>query len=200
MAFKTLLNLVKKQPDLAGILTNFSNSNTSGKAFLYKQYYGYLMAVVLRYTSNVHDSEELVNDSFMKIFKYAGGFVQPENPKQLEKAFKGWMARIASRTAIDFINKPRLSVQELEFSEDEHPVTVPEEMMKLNVQDLMKLLGDLPEIQRLVFNLYVIEGFSHAEIGEMLNIQENISRVYLTRAKHKLRLLYHTNMELNGTY
>ncbi len=200
MAFKTLLNLVKKKPDLAGILASFCNNNTSGKELLYKHYYGYVMAVVIRYTSNTHDSEELVNDSFMKIFKYAHSFKQPEDPAQLEKAFKGWIAKISSRTAIDFINKPKLTLQELELTENEHPKTIPEEMMKLNVQDLLKLLNGLPETQRLIFNLYEIEGFSHAEIGEMLGIQENISRVYLTRAKQKLRLLYQVNMESNGTY
>lgn len=200
MALKSLLKLVKSKPDLAKILGDLNNCNTSGKEFLYKQYYGYVMAVIFRYTANIHDSEELVNDTFMKIFKYAPGFKRPENASQLERAFKGWIARIASRTAIDFIKKPKLDIQEFELLEADHPRTYPEEVMKIDVEDLMRLLDGLPEMHRLIFNLYEIEGYSHAEIGEMLSIQEGISRVYLTRAKQKLRLLYQVNVESYGAY
>lgn len=195
-----MLRLMKTNSGLAEILAGFSKNSNSSKEKIYKLFYGYVMAVIVRYISNIHDSEELVNDSFIKIFRYIENFKPPEKPAELEKAFKGWIAKIASRIAIDFIKKPRIDISENEFTDLHHPVTFPEEMLKINVADLMNLLNRLPEIQRLIFNLYEIEGFSHQEISKMLNIKENISRVYLTRAKLRLRTLYQINMEPNGTY
>lgn len=61
---------------------------------------------------------------------------------------------------------------------------------RLGVEDIMKLLKQLPDVQRSIFNLFEIEGYSHEEIGEMLNIPESTSRTYLTRAKQRLRKLY----------
>lgn len=196
----SMMSLVKKKPDLFKILKDFRSNSDFSKEFLYKQYYGYIMGVIVRYTSNIPDSEELVNDSFIKIFNHVQHFKCPADPLVLEKAFKGWIATIASRTAIDFIKKPRLFVCDDEITEMDHPLTFPEEMMRLDLQDLLNLLNKLPEIQRLIFNLYEIEGFSHLEISTMLNIKENISRVYLTRAKQRLKFLYQINMESNGTY
>lgn len=190
----------KKKTSLVDLLRDWNKAGSSAKELVYKHYYGYIMAVIIRYTSNTYDSEELVNDSFIKIFKYANTFIPPKDAEQLEKAFKGWIARIASRTAIDFIKKPKLFIQDCDILNLEHTGTANEEMMHMNVQDIMKLLSELHELHRLIFNLYEIEGFSHAEIGQMLGIKENISRVYLTRAKQKLRLLYELDMKRNGTY
>jgi RNA polymerase sigma-70 factor (ECF subfamily) len=61
---------------------------------------------------------------------------------------------------------------------------------KLFAEDILKLLERLPEIQRIIFNLYEIEGYAHEEIGKMLNIPDSTSRTYLTRAKQRLRKLY----------
>jgi RNA polymerase sigma factor (sigma-70 family) len=190
----------KKQPNLKDLLLDLGKVDSSAKELLYKHYYGYVMAVIIRYTSNPADSEELANDSFMKIFNYAHTFTPPADPAHLEKAFKGWIARIASRTAIDFLNKPRLFIQDIEISENDHPMIIPQQMMNLDVQDILKLISVLPELHRIIFNLYEIEGFSHLEIAQMLGLKENISRAYLTRAKQKLRQLYELENRSYGTY
>ncbi|MNV86643.1 RNA polymerase sigma factor [compost metagenome] len=77
-----------------------------------------------------------------------------------------------------------------DIEEVQQPLTELNAISQLNVQDIMKLLGQLPETHKLIFNMYEIEGFSHDEISKMLNIPESSSRVYLTRAKNKLRMLY----------
>ncbi|WP_233166963.1 RNA polymerase sigma factor [Pedobacter nototheniae] len=152
------------------------------------------MGIILRYTKNISDSEELVNDSFIKIFKNVGNFKAPKNPDELQKTFKGWIAQIASRTAIDKLrsNKAQFYVDDL--GEDEHPVTQVSIASDLHVNDILNLLNHLPDTQRLVFNLYEIEGFAHDEISKLLTIPENSSRVYLTRAKNKLRTLYQNTL------
>ena len=175
---------------LEDYLKGCSENNNKAKEMIYKSFYGYLMGVVLRYVNNRNDAEEVVNDCFVKVFKNIATFTVPEASEELQKAFKGWIAKISSRTAIDFLRskKTRLYVDDIENLQ--HPVTEVNVISQLNVQDIMTLLNGLPETQRIIFNMYEIEGFSHDEISKMLNISGSSSRVYLTRAKNKLRELY----------
>lgn len=152
------------------------------------------MGITLRYTKNTFDSEELVNDSFIKIFRHLSSFKRPENPDELQQSFKGWIAQIASRTAIDRLRTSKAHLYVDDVSEVEHPSTQVSTASHLHVEDILNLLNQLPEMHRLVFNLYEIEGFSHEEISKMLNLSASSSRVYLTRAKNKLRTLYSYNM------
>ncbi|MCX2575018.1 RNA polymerase sigma factor [Pedobacter sandarakinus] len=161
---------------------------------MYKSFYGYLMGIILRYTKNLSDSEELVNDTFIKVFKNIHTFRHPKNPEELQKSFKGWIAQIGCRTAIDKIRGNKIQFYVDDLAEDEHPASQVSVTSDLHVNDIMKLLDQLPDNQRLVFNLYEIEGFAHEEISRMLNIPESSSRVYLTRSKSKLRSLYLNTM------
>nr|WP_262707092.1 RNA polymerase sigma factor [Pedobacter schmidteae] len=161
---------------------------------VYKSFYGYLMGVTLRYVDDRNDAEELVNDSFIKVFKSIGQFNAPKYNDQVQKAFKGWIARISSRTAIDFLRGKRTFLYVDEITEEQQPLTELNAVSQLNVQDIMRLLSQLPETHKLIFNMYEIEGFSHEEISKMLNIPESSCRVYLTRAKNKLRELYKNSL------
>lgn len=178
--------MLKIEEALKGCLQN----KTKSKEMIYKSFYGYLMGVVFRYVNDRNDAEELVNDCFIKIFKNIATFTFPENPDELQKAFKGWIAKISSRTAIDFLRTKKTKMYVDDIDEHQHPVTEVNVISKLNVQDILSLLDALPETQRIIFNMYEIEGFSHDEISKMLGISGSSSRVYLTRAKDKLRTLY----------
>ncbi|RZK54514.1 MAG: sigma-70 family RNA polymerase sigma factor [Pedobacter sp.] len=172
-----------------------SNNNKS-KEMVYKSFYGYLMAIILRYTNNRDEAEELVNDVFIKVFKAANQFVFPVETENSEKAFKGWIGKIASRTAIDFLRTKKVFLPLDDVIEQAEPITAVNVIAALNFKDILKLLDDLPELHKLVFNLFEIEGFSHQEIAVLLKIPESSSRVYLARAKQKLRILY-TNTLVN---
>jgi len=182
--------VIKKILSFEEILKGCVKNNNSCKEMMYKSFYGYLMAIILRYTKNTFDSEELVNDSFIKIFKNIGQFKAPNNAESLQACFKGWIAQIASRTAIDKLRSAKSYSYVDDLPENEHPATGISVASDLHVHDILNLLRQLPEIHQLVFNLYEIEGFNHDEISKMLNIPESSSRVYLTRAKNKLRVLY----------
>ncbi|UKT62284.1 RNA polymerase sigma factor [Pedobacter mucosus] len=182
--------MIKKILSFEEILKGCVKNNNSCKEMMYKSFYGYLMGIILRYTRNISDSEELVNDTFIKIFKNIETFKSPKNPEELSRSFKGWIAQIASRTAIDKIRTTKIQFYVDDLLEHEHPVTSVSIASDLHVTDILNLLNHLPDTQRLVFNLYEIEGFAHEEISKMLTIPENSSRVYLTRAKQKLRTLY----------
>lgn len=182
--------MVKKILSFEEILKGCVKNDNGCKEMMYKSFYGYLMGIILRYTKNPSDSEELVNDTFIKIFKHVGTFKAPKNPEELQRSFKGWIAQIASRTAIDKIRSSKIQFYVDDLAEHEHPVTHVSVASELHVNDILNLLNHLPDTQRLVFNLYEIEGFAHDEISKMLNIPESSSRVYLTRSKNKLRTLY----------
>jgi RNA polymerase sigma factor (sigma-70 family) len=163
-------------------------NNNSSKETMYKLFYGYLMGIILRYNKNTEDNEELVNDTFIKIFKNIKSFNIPaENTLTY---FKAWIGKIASRTAIDKLRSNKIKFQVLDIEDYEHPATEISTSENLYVQDILNLLNQLPDTHRLVFNLFEIEGFKHHEIAELLNIPENSSRVYLTRSKNALRQLY----------
>lgn len=182
--------MLRFEDAIAGCLRNDSKS----KEMVYKSFYGYLMGVVLRYVDDRNDAEELVNDSFIKIFKSIGQFSSPKYDDQLQKAFKGWIARISSRTAIDFLRAKKTFLYVDDMVEEQQPVVELSAVSRLNVQDIMRLLNNLPETHKLIFNMYEIEGFSHEEISKLLNIPESSCRVYLTRAKNKLRELYKNSL------
>ncbi|ACU02280.1 RNA polymerase sigma factor [Pedobacter heparinus] len=182
--------MLKFEDAIAGCLRNDNKS----KEMVYKSFYGYLMGVTLRYVEDRNDAEELVNDSFIKIFKNISQFSAPKYNDQMQKAFKGWIAKISSRTAIDFLRGKRTFLYVDDMTELQQPITELNAVSQLNVQDMMKMLNKLPETHKLVFNMYEIEGFSHEEISKMMNIPESSCRVYLTRAKNKLRELYKNSL------
>jgi RNA polymerase sigma factor (sigma-70 family) len=138
------------------------------------------MSVSLRYTKNRDEACEIVNDSFMKVFDKLSQF-NPEN------SFKGWFRRILINTSIDYYRKnaKHLAVMDIENAEFES--LDPEVIDHLSNEDIMGLMRSLPDMLRLVFNMYEIEGFSHNEISEQLGIPASTSRTYLVRAKQKLR-------------
>lgn len=160
------------------------------KEFIYKKYYGYIIAVVSRYIKNEYDAEELVNETFIKAFKNLPKFNRVGEGTVLEKSFRGWIARIAANLSIDLLRTQKNMVAMDEIGEQDIKPVMINAADKLYAEDIMKLLERLPEIQRIIFNLYEIEGYAHEEIGKMLNIPDSTSRTYLTRAKQKLRKLY----------
>lgn len=164
--------------------------NEKAKEMMYKSFYGYIMAIVLRYVNDRDEAEEVVNDCYVKIFKHLGTFTLPETNTEILKAFKGWASKISSRTSIDFLRSKKPSMYMEDIDDIQQPITEVNVITKLNVQDILSLLNQLPPVQKIIFNMYEIEGFSHDEIAEQLGISGSASRVYLTRAKSKLRELY----------
>ena len=154
---------------------------------LYKKYYGYVMGIALRYVARRELAEEAVNDSFLKVFNHIGYY---DNIKP----FKTWIRQIVVNTCIDLLRKENrfISLNKDQLVEHRVNETVTDE---LDYTDILKGLDCLPVIQRLIFNMYEIEGYKHAEISEKLGLPESSSRTYLTRAKKKLQVYYQELMQ-----
>jgi len=147
---------------------------------LYKQFYGFAMGVSLRYCFNRDDAMEVVNDTFIKVFnaikRYESG-----------KSFKAWLRTIVIHTAIDRRRKDLKHQLNIELDNAVHLSSSSQTADRLNAQDILKMMEALPALQRTIFNLYEVDGYSHEEIAEMLSIPVSSSRVYLSRAKEKMR-------------
>jgi RNA polymerase sigma factor (sigma-70 family) len=149
---------------------------------LYKLFYGYAMGIGLRYALQRDDALEVVNDAFIKVFNAI-------NKYNSTTPFKAWLRTIIINTAIDRQRKELKFQLNTAIEEAELLSYAPQAIENLNAADILNLLKQLPAAQLTVFNLYEIDGYSHDEIAGMLNISASSSRVYLARAKEKLREL-----------
>ncbi len=142
------------------------------------------MSVCLRYFKNREDAIEILNDSFLKVFENIKKF-------DVEKDFKPWFRRIIVNTALDHYRKNKKHLQNVELDEKELSNNIDTELYnKLNAEEILELFKSLPDLYRVIFNLYEIEGYNHEEISEMLGIAAGTSRSHLSRAKNILRSLY----------
>ncbi|MHC1779123.1 MAG: RNA polymerase sigma factor [Bacteroidales bacterium] len=165
-----------------------------GKAqeILYKQYFGYAMSVALLYSSNRNDAIEIVNDSFMKVFSELKSF-------DTSRPFKGWLRRIVINTAIDKFRKSARTAGFRDVDQISAPDPAPGVISNLTARDIISLLNTLPHIYKTVFCLFDIEGYSHEEIAGKLKIPESTSRVYLIRARKKMKDLYNKHIDEDRT-
>ena len=158
--------------------------NDKAQESLYRHYYAYAMGLGLRYAYTKEEAVEVVNDSFLKAFAALKNF-------DTNLSFKPWFRRIVINTAIDHYRSEKKHIEiQGDIEEDMVPGNYEDIISKLTADDILNLLNRLPEYQRLIFNLYEIEGYSHAEVAELLGIPVSTSRTYLTRAKVKLRILF----------
>jgi RNA polymerase sigma factor (sigma-70 family) len=148
---------------------------------LYRHFYSYAMAISVRYSLNRDDAQEVVNDGFIKVFNAIHHF-------NADKPFRAWLRTIMVNTAIDRRRKDMKFQLNVEL-DHAAPSIGAIAISSLGAQDILKLMKNLPPVQAAIFNLYEIDGYTHDEIAVLLSIPVSSSRVYLSRAKEKLRSL-----------
>ncbi len=139
-----------------------------------------MFGVCLKYSKNYEDAEDTLQDSFLIIFKKI-------NKYKNKGSFEGWMKRIVINEAIQKYRKngPLRIVKEEVIEDSDEGVIVDES--SLNVDFLLSIIQQLPDRYRLVFNLYVLDNFSHKEIAKLLEISEGTSKSNLSRARKLLQ-------------
>lgn len=148
---------------------------------LYRQFYGFAMSVCLRYTQTKDEAVEVVNDGFLKVFTKGEQY----NPKY---PFKVWLRRIMVNTALDFYRSQQKhynhqNIEEAyEVSSDDSNA-----IGQMTYDELIGLVQKLPPAYKVVFSLYVIDGFNHEEISTKLGISVGTSKSNLSRARESLR-------------
>lgn len=162
------------------------NSRESQKV-IYSSFYGYAMSVCCRYTNCHEDAIEILNDGFMKVFTSLRVFKPCYD--DVVNSFKGWLRKIMIYTAIDHCRKHTNGTHILPLNESiiDLPIVYGNVLDKISYDEIIKAVQDLSPAYRTVFNLYVIEGFSHEEISEALGISEGTSKSNLFKAKRHLQ-------------
>ena len=147
---------------------------------LFRQYSGKLLAVCVRYTRHRMEAEDVLQDAFIKIFKNLEKF-------EGKGSFEGWMRRIVVNTALKNYNKSSYQKEKIGLEDYQENALDPDVLASLHEEEILKVIGQLPEGYKAVFNLYVIEGYSHREIADQLEIQESTSRSQLVKARKMLQ-------------
>ncbi len=154
---------------------------------LYESYYSKMMAVCLRYANSHEDARDILNEGFIKVFRYLDRY-------QVGTSLDSWIRRIMVNASIDFYRKSiRHRTEDMECAYAES-AEGEDAISMCSAEEIMKAVQTLPPSYRAVFNLYAIEGYSHKEIGDLLNITESTSRSNLVKARGKLQeMLAHLN-------
>jgi RNA polymerase sigma factor (sigma-70 family) len=161
---------------------------------IYNSFYGYAMAICDRYANKQEDSLEIMNDGFLKVFKEIHHY-QPAYSDVIS-SFKGWIRKIMVYTAIDHFrkNQKHKIVTQLDPVEYQMATSSADAVDKLSYDEIILAVQDLSPGYRVVFNLFIIEGLSHEEIANKLDISIGTSKSNLSKARKQLqKILFKLN-------
>ncbi len=168
-----------EQSILAGCL----NNDPSAQRELYNRYSPKMLSVCYRFANSREDAEDMLQEGFIKVFTQMHTF-------QNKGAFEGWIRRIIVHTCINFLKKNKKFSNSIDLEQADY-LEVKEETMPsvMQARQIIECIRLLPLGYRTVLNLYAMEGYSHKEIADMLDIEESTSRSQYTRAKSMLEAI-----------
>lgn len=161
------------------LIENCKSNDTKAQGELYKLFSSKLFSTCLKYSRNYAEAEDNLQDAFLTIFN------KIEQYKN-KGSFEGWLKRVTVNTVLqryrnekifDIVNENTIEEVDIEIDEDD-----------ISLDYLLNIIQELPDRYRLVFNMYVLDGYSHKEIAEMLNINIGTSKSNLARARQILKL------------
>ncbi len=155
-------------------------SNRLAQKNLYERYFGKMYGIAMRYTQNQEEALEILNNSFLKVFTSLDKYEDNNN-------LAGWIARIVFNTAIDFVRRNTKYRKVMDFNVQNNAAVGNGSIENLQVEYLYRLIQKLPPSSRTVFNLYVIDGYKHKEIAELLEISVGTSKWHLANARKELQ-------------
>ena len=161
--------------------------NPSAQRFLYDKFSSKLYGICLRYSKNDEEAQDILQDSFVKIFTKLHTY-------QFTGSFEGWLKRITTNTSIEYYRK-KIDTEEVDDIKFNPYLSVDSDK-SLEVEELLKMIQELPEGYRMIFNMYAIDGFTHGEIAEKLGISAGTSKSQLSRARAHLQKKFKVKFEL----
>lgn len=149
----------------------------AAQSTLYEQFAPVMLGVCYRYTKSRADAEDVLQEGFVKVFKYLHQF---EGRGELG----GWIRRIMVTTAINYLKRNSQYQADLSYNDMAlHPVSTDNPEILVDAKDLAELIRQLPPGYQTIFNLHAVEGYTHVDIGKMLGINEGTSRSQYARAR-----------------
>lgn len=178
---------MENKSKLKEIIEGCMRNDRRSQEELFKLYYGKMLGVCMRYISDRDTAQEVLQEGYIKIFDKLGAY-------DFKGSFEGWIRRIIANTAIDHIRKSKKNPILSDNDEDfvlgaENPMVEQEDLDLVGLKGEIALdaIQQLSPAYRTVFNLYIIEDYSHREIGELLGISEGTSKSNLAKAKINLK-------------
>ncbi|WEK36581.1 MAG: RNA polymerase sigma factor [Candidatus Pseudobacter hemicellulosilyticus] len=162
------------------------NNDRLAQERLYKQFYGPMVSLCLRYTRNPEDAIEVLHNGFLKVYKNIHTY------KAEKASLYTWIRTIIVHSAIDHIRSREKFYSKIALEKADEPSIDPDAVQRMSATELLRLVQRLSPATRSVFNLYVIEGYNHREIGALLHISEGTSKWHLSEARRQLQQLLQT--------
>ncbi|MDD2244797.1 MAG: RNA polymerase sigma factor [Dysgonamonadaceae bacterium] len=172
--------------EISQLIAACKKQNRNAQKELYEQFAPKMMGVCLRYSNSRENAEDLLHDGFIQVFTHISSY-------QGKGSFEGWLRRIFVNLALQNFREEKKSklinsdVSDLNIEIVDHVDESIEDIMGISNSDILKMINELPQGYKIVFNLYVFEDMSHREIGQMLGITEASSRSQYSRAKSFLK-------------
>ena len=151
---------------------------------LYKLVFRYLMSICIRYTHSYEEASEALNTGFLKILNNMEKY-------KVDIPFKAWIRKIMVNVLIDEYRKEKKHSERIqyveEYNESQDYSEVNNALTKMNVEEIHTLIKKLPPMSQKVFNLFVVDGYTHKEIGDLLNMSEGTSKWHLNLSRTRLK-------------
>jgi RNA polymerase sigma factor (sigma-70 family) len=150
---------------------------------LFETYSSKMYAICYRYVHRSMEAEDILVTAFTRVFEKIDQF-------KGEGSLEGWIRRIMVNEALTFLRKNKSVYLETDLEQANHEPDYQQLENHLQAEDLLAMIGELPQGYKIVFNMYAIDGYSHKEISEQLGISENTSKSQLSRARaHMQKML-----------
>ncbi len=165
--------------ELESLIQGCVRNERTAQERVYQLFYARMMAVVRKYIDQTEVAEEIVNNGFLRAF-------QKINLYNFQGSFEGWIRKIVFRAVCDYVKTADKPGTQIALTET-HEYVSSEDASRLEYDELLGMVQQLPLATRTVFNMYVLEGFNHREIREALGISEGTSKWHLSEARRQLR-------------
>jgi RNA polymerase sigma factor (sigma-70 family) len=167
-------------PDLELLLERCRRREPGAQRALYARYAPTMLGVARRYARSLEEAEDILQDAFVKVFTRLDSF-------RAEGSLEGWIRRVVVTTALSAYERDR-NLRRAQDIETAYHLSSPDAdaLEKLSVEEVFRLIDQLPDGCRVVLLLYTVDGYAHAEIAEMLGITESTSKAQLSKARSRL--------------
>ncbi|MCX6249913.1 MAG: RNA polymerase sigma factor [Bacteroidetes bacterium] len=177
------------------LINECKKGSRSAQFRIYKLYYKTMYNTCLRIVNDTAEAEDIMQESFLDAFQKLDSYSG-------EGSFGSWLKRIVVNNSLDLLRKSKeiISLEEEKIDLPEEPPEIDEEEIIFRVKEIKKGIMQLPEEYRAVISLFLLEGYDHEEISEILHITNNTSRTRYSRAKQKLITILKENKRVNIEY
>lgn len=165
--------------ELEQLIQGCARNERSAQEKLYHLFYPKMMAMVRRYIDHEMQAEEVMNNGYLRAFQKIGQY-------NFQGSFEGWLRKIIFHAVSDYVKQNNRYSEKIVLAEKDE-VVHKDHADKLYYDQLLQLVQGLPEATRAVFNMYVMEGFTHKEIGNLLGISEGTSKWHLSEGRRQLK-------------